>query len=474
MKRTRREFMKDAAIVATAATCAIGGANRRILGANDRIIAGVAGINGRGGSHIGSLQKMEGVEVGYLIDPDSALFAGRTRDIERKGGRAPVCVQDIRKALEDKNLDAISIASCNHWHCLLTIWACQAGKDVYVEKPLSQDLHEGRIAVEISRKYKRVVQYGTGSGSLGDGIAAIAKKGTYGKLLVSRGLCYKSRSSIGSKEITDPPQALDFDIWTGPAPKQAYHANLVHYNWHWFWDFGNGDMGNQGSHQMHAALHAIPGATFPKSVISVGGRLGYEDQGQTANTQIAVFDYGETQLIFETRGLKTDKYYGQGVGNTFHFEEGVVAGGSFYPKNGKEPQPVVRAEPDRVSRGANFDEFVRCMKTRERDLLDWNIETAHYSAGLVHLGNISYRLGRDVEFGGKGKPFGDNAFANETFERMADHLKDNGLKLEETKYRLGRALKFDPANERFIDDDQADAMLKRPARPPFAVPDTVV
>ncbi len=209
-------------------------------------------------------------------------------------------------------------------------------------------------------------------------------------------------------------------------------------------------------------------------VASMGGRFGYEDQGETANTQIAVYDYGDTQLMFEVRGLKTDRYYGQGVGNTFHFEAGVVAGGKFYPNGGKESQSVVRATADRVSRGANFGEFIKCMRTRETELFDWNIETAHYSSALVHLGNISYRLGKEVAFGGKSKPFGDNPAANETFGRMADHLKSNSVKLQDTKYRLGKTLKFDAANERFVDNEQANAMLTRPQRAPFVVPQKVV
>jgi len=470
---TRRRFIRQTAALA-GATFIAGGTQRRVLGANETIRVGVAGIHGRGTGHISSLQKIDGVEVAYLIDPDSSLFAKQVKNIENMGGRKPVCVQDIRTALEDKSLDAISIATCNHWHCLLTIWACQAGKDVYVEKPLSHNVHEGRIAVETGRKYKRVVQYGTGAGSLGDKIAAIAKKGTYGKLLVSRGLCYKGRGSIGFKEPTTPPRELDFDIWNGPAPKHEYHGNLVHYNWHWFWDFGNGDIGNQGAHQIHAALHALGDATFPRSVMSVGGRFGYEDQGQTANSQVCAYDFGETQLIFEVRGLKTDKYYGQGIGNTFHFEQGVVAGNKFYRNGQGDGEPVVGASADRVSRGGNFAEFIRCMRTRERDLLDWNIETAHYSAGLCHLGNISYRLGSEVDFAGRGKPFGDNEPANETFGRMAEHLKDNGLKLEQTRYRLGRVLSFDPAKERFVGDAEADALLTRPQRPPFVVPEKVV
>jgi hypothetical protein len=470
MKRPNRRQFLSQSLVYAGVPLAVGAAARRVLGANERIRVGVAGINGRGGGHISSLLGADGVEIAYLIDPDSRLFKSRTDLIADRSGHAPKCVQDIRRALDDKQLDAVSVATCNHWHCLITIWACQAGKDVYVEKPLSQNVHEGRIAFETARQHKRVVQYGTGSGGLGDSIAALAQKGTYGKLLVSRGLCYKRRGSIGFKEPSDPPAGLDFDIWTGPAPKQPFHANLVHYNWHWFWDFGNGDIGNQGAHQIHAALHAIPGATLPKSVISIGGRFGYEDQGQTANTQIAVFDYGESQLIFEVRGLKTDQYFGQGVGNTFHFEAGVVAGGKFYPKGGDQAEAVAKAEPERMSRGGNFGEFLRCMRERDTENLLWNLETAHYSSALCHLANISYRLGQSVAFGGKRKPFGDNQAAHETFARMQDHLKDNAVKLEDTKYRVGPLLRVDAQAEKFVDAPEADQSLTRPPRPPFAVP----
>lgn len=468
---SRRKFIQTTA--AFASTFAISDTWHRVLGANETIRVGIAGIHGRGASHINAFVGMPGVEIAYLIDPDASLFDGRVKQIIDKGGRPPKCVQDIREALDDKNLDAISIATCNHWHCLMTIWACQAGKDVYVEKPLSHNVHEGRVAVEAARKYNRVVQYGTGQGALGDRIAAIAKKGTYGKLLVSRGLCYKRRDSIGFKEPTNPPSYLDFDLWTGPAPKQAYHENLVHYNWHWFWDFGNGDIGNQGSHQMHAALHAIPGATLPRFVVSVGGRFGYRDQGQTANTQVAMFDFGDTLLIFEVRGLPTKDYYGQAIGNTFHFEEGVVAGDKFYPNNGKDPETIAWTEPERVSKGGNFEEFIKCMRTRDKELFDWDLELAHYSSALCHLANISYRLGEQVQFGSKARPFGPNEPANEAFERMCDHLKDNGITLEGTEYRLGRALQFSAKWERFI-DRQANMLLSRPARPPFAVPEKLI
>ncbi|MFQ5809276.1 MAG: Gfo/Idh/MocA family protein [Armatimonadota bacterium] len=472
-KIRRRDFVK--ASLAAGGAFFISNAQHRVLGANETIRVGVAGIHGRGGSHIGGFQKLENVEVAYLIDPDSSLFDRRIKQIEDMGGRKPKCVQDMREALEDKDLDAISIATCNHWHCLLTIWGCQAGKDVYVEKPLSHNVHEGRIAYETARKHNRVVAYGTGKGSLGDGIAELAKQGTYGRLLVSRGLCYKHRGSIGFKEPETPPAELDYNIWVGPAPMEPFHRNLVHYNWHWFWNFGNGDIGNQGSHQTHAALHAIPGATMPSRVISIGGRLGYKDQAETANTQVAVLQYGSALLIFEVRGLDTDAYYGQKIGNTFHFEEGVVAGGKFYPQGGGDPESVASApEPERRSRSGSFGNFIAAVRERDTELFLWDIETAHYSSAVCHLANISYRLGTEVPFGGKAKPFGGNKAANESFERMSDHLKDNGLKLTETTYRVGRMLEFDPGTEKFIGDDEANALLTRPKRPPFVVPDKVV
>ena len=246
-RHSRRGFLKSS-VAAAGATFAISGTKTsgKVLGANERIRVGVAGINGRGGSHMREFARMENVEVSYLIDPDSRLFDSRIKRVEQSGGNRPTAMQDIRQALEDKNLDAISIAAPNHWHALLTIWACQAGKDVYVEKPASHNVHEGRIALDTARRHGRIVQHGTqqrSSGSRHNEIAAV-HSGKYGKLLVSKGYCCKPRWSIGHKPFKSPPKELAFDLWLGPAPQQPYHENLVHYNWHWFWDTGNGDIGN--------------------------------------------------------------------------------------------------------------------------------------------------------------------------------------------------------------------------------------
>ena len=302
---SRRQFLNRSVAMAGAGF-AIGGTRStgRVVGANDTIRVAIAGLNGRGGSHVDEYVKMPAVIITYLVDPDTRTFDNRIHQIESHGGRAPSTVQDIRRVLDDKNVDVVSIVTPNHWHALMTIWAAQAGKDVYVEKPCSHNIHEGRIAVEVVRRYQRIVQHGTQSRSSREWVlaAAAVQSGKLGKLLVSRALCYKPRGSIGIKPSTTPPAEVDFNIWLGPAPQQAYHANLVHYNWHWFWDFGNGDIGNQGVHQMDIARWLIPGAngqsaTYPRTVLSLGGRFGYRDQGQTANTQISVMDFGDTQLI---------------------------------------------------------------------------------------------------------------------------------------------------------------------------------
>jgi len=429
---------------------------------------------------------MENVELTHLIDIDARTFGRYAKRFQDKQARPPKTVQDVRRALEDKDLDAISIATPNHWHSLMTIWACQAGKDVYVEKPLSHNVHEGRIAVETARKYKRIVQHGTQSrsGDTGLVIQELCKQGVYGKLLVSRALCYKRRPSIGFKEPKEPPSEVDFDIWLGPAPKQPYHENLVHYNWHWFWDFGNGDIGNQGVHEMDKARWGIPGGILPKSVISVGGRLGYTDQGQTANTQIAVLDYGETLLIFEVRGLPSaaeskdmDRYYGDNVGNTYHFEKGVVSGNRFYPIGSQEGQPLPKMESKR--RGDHFGNFIAAMRSRKIEELNADVLEAHLSCVAIHLANVSYRLGEEVDFKPRTKAFGDNKWGYEALERMEEHLVKNELKLEETKLRAGKFLKFDPTTEKFAGNDpeleaKANALLTRKYREPFVVPDKVV
>jgi len=481
-RQTRRAFLKASAAGAAAATFVISGtkASGRVIGANDRIRLGVAGIHGRGGSHIDAFAKMEDVDVTYLIDPDSRLFESRTKMVQDRGGTTPKCVQDIRIALEDKQLDAVSVATCNHWHSLITFWACEAGKDVYVEKPCSHNVFEGRQCVKMARKNGCIVQHGTqsrGSSSWAKQVAAIAS-GKYGKLLVSKAYASKPRWSIGFKDPKDPPPELDFDLWLGPAPKQPYHENIVHYNWHWFWDFGNGEIGNQGVHQMDIARWAIPGGTLPKSVISMGRRWvdaeDFRDQGQTPNLQLTVMDFGGTLLVFEVAGLcgKTGKVSGEKipgrVDNEFYLEAGVIRGGRFYPK-GSDKAESIDVSVDMPPRDV-FSNFIHCMRTRNHRELHADILEAHYSAALCHLGNISYRLGKEVP--GTTAPVGlpDNPQVAESLAALKTQLKDAlDLDWEKTTYQMGIKLDFDAEKEQFVGNDAANKLLTRDYRDPYVV-----
>jgi predicted dehydrogenase len=481
---TRRSFLKGAAAAAAFPLVTVAGtkSSGRVLGANDTIRIAVAGIHGRGKDHIAELLglKDEKLEIVTLIDPDSSLFESRKKTIRDKTGREPTCVQDVRQALEDKNLDAITIATPNHWHSLMTVWACQHGKDVYVEKPLSHEVSEGRRAVEAARKYGRMVQHGTQQRSSAGRAAEIAavQSGKYGKLLVSKGYCCKPRWSIGTKPAGDPPRALDFDLWLGPAQQQPYHANLVHYNWHWFWDFGNGDIGNQGVHEMDVARWAIPGATLPSKVWSLGGRFAYEDQGQVPNTQLAVMEFGDVLLVFEVCGLVKDKDHPNGISNNvkneYYTTEGRIARGQFYAKNGDKGEPLAKVEA-KVAPGGPFGSWLHAMRSRKVEDLNADVEVAHYSAALCHLPNISYRLGEKVPFDKKTGRLGDNREVVQAFENLRQDLKAVGVKLEETEYVLGKVLTLDAKEERFTGEgaDQANALLTRTYRRPFAMPTMV-
>jgi predicted dehydrogenase len=462
----RRTFLQRSLAAAAALSAS---SYARVRGANDSVRVAVAGLNGRGESHVGAFAGIPGVEVAYLVDPDRRTFGPRLRQIEKAGGRKPETVQDVRRALEDRNLAAISIATTNHWHALMTIWACEAGKDVYVEKPCSHNVREGRIAVETARRMKRIVQHGTQSRSSNARarVAAAVRSGKLGKLLVSRGLCYKPRGSIGVKPPAAVPSELDFDLWLGPASRREYHENLVHYNWHWFWDFGNGDIGNQGVHEMDIARWCIPDATLPKSVISLGGRFGYTDQGETPNTQLAVFDFGEPLLVFEVRGLKTGDLRGQKVGNILHLEAGIIAGDRFFPRGQDRPEPLPDVGEVPARKEGIFENFIACVRSRKQEELHADILEGHYSSALCHLANISYRLGTDVPFNPRTRAFGDDTRVHETLGRLEEHLKENGLQLDGMNYRLGRRLVVDAATETIAGDPQAARLLTREYRAPF-------
>jgi predicted dehydrogenase len=467
MIETRRKFITQSSVFAT---FAISGtkSSGKIIGANERVNVAVCGIKGRGASHIGGHGRQKNVAISHLVDPDSRLFEGRKKFVQSKFKNTPKCVQDVRKALDNKEVDVISIATPNHWHSLMSIWACQAGKDVYVEKPLSHNLFEGRKLVEAAKKYKRIVQHGTQNRSLRkwSDLAKEVASGKNGKLEVALGTCHKRRGSIGFKDTKNPPSELDFDVWTGPAEKEDFHDNLVHYNWHWFWNYGNGDIGNQGVHQMDIARWMIPGAVWPKSVICFGGRFGYKDQAETANTQLAIFDYGESLLVFDVRGLSGKS--NMGVSNHVYFDKNAKQKNtaSHGLKGIKDPL----ADRGKVD---IFENFIEAVRNRKEEHLDAHVYEGHVSSGLCHLANVSYRLGEKSSFNKKNKSFGSNKKGYEYIERMQEHLKENGLNLKETDYIVGRNLEFDAKTETIKGDDEANALLSRNYRSPYIVPDKV-
>lgn len=481
MNESRRTFLKKSAAASAAfSSFAIGGtkSSGRVLGANETIRVAVCGINGRGGSHIGAYSGESGkkinTQVAYLVDPDSRLFDSRKGRIKEKSGYEPKCVQDVRDILSDPDLDAVTVATPNHWHSLITIWACEAGKDVYVEKPCSQTVHEGRIAVEAARRNQRIVQHGTQSRSSRSWRRQIAAihSGKFGKLLVSRAYASKPRRSIGFEPAKVPPAELDFNLWLGPGPVNSYHENLVHYDWHWNWDYGNGEIGNQGVHQMDIARWAIPGGELPRRVMSFGGRFGYEDQGETPNTQTAIFDYGESKLVFQTRGLVDDS--DRRVDNDFDLEAGRIVGGKFYPTGSDEGQSLAEFDYDIGPGDGNFENFIAAVRSRKSDDLNADILEGHFSSAMCHLGNIAFRSGADLaSFDEATERLAGDDLVGAEVQGMAEHLRGKGVDPSQSVCRVGRWLDVDAERETITGNAVAAALAVRPNREGFEIPDSL-
>jgi len=472
-RMNRRKFVKQSLAMA-GASFVVSHAGHRVLGANEIIHMGIGGCGGRGGGHLGSYLGAKETDVMYCVDVDMKRAESAAAKAGKRQGKTPLAVQDIRRALDDKNLNGISCASCNHWHTLMTIWTVQAGKDMYVEKPATHNVHEGRICTDIIAKSKQIVQTGTQrrSESRWAKMLEITKSGKLGKLLVSHGIASKPRGGIGFKKIEKPPANLDWNLWVGPAPMQPYHGNLVHYNWHWFWDFGNGEIGNQGVHQTDCARWAIAGATHPTYVMSVGGRIKWNDQGETPNVQLTDYRYGDTMLFLENCNLVTGK--SRRVDNDFVYEKGtVVSGSKFKPAEGsgvdKLPDVDVKLGPG----NGPFGNFIAAMRSRKKEDLNAPFDEGHYSAAICHLGAVSWRLGQEKTWSQVKDPF-DHDYANEQLARVKKQLtEEQGLDLSKCKMRVGLPLKFDPETEKFIDAPAAaNRMLTRPPRKPFDVPET--
>lgn len=419
----RRDFLKSSA--AALAASSIAGAAK--AGPNDVVRIGVIGARGRGMEHLDQFWNLPNSEVVAICDIDPMVLGIQGARHKSKTKKDAKLFKDMRELFDDKEIDAVSIATPNHWHTLAAMWAMQAGKDVYVEKPCSHNVSEGRKLVECARKEKKICQHGTQARSSAACQAAVQfiKEGGIGKVHTARGLCYKWRPSIGTFPDSTPPKGVDYSMWLGPAPERPYNQNRFHYNWHWHWDYGNGDIGNQGVHQMDVARWGLGKDTLPTKVASTGGRYGYEDQGETPNTQVSTFDYGDCLLTFEVRGLPTNDELGVKVGNIFYGSEGYLVMPGYgewtvfrgaNDKKGETADSYMKTHPQ--ERAANpFANFLAAVQARDSAILNAEVLEGHLSSSLGHLANIAYRLGRTLEFDPKTETFGSDEEANRYLTR---------------------------------------------------------
>jgi predicted dehydrogenase len=477
-KVSRRSFL-EASVTGGAGVAALSGISfftqaRKVRGANDRVRIGVVGIRGQGFTHIEGYSAVPNTEVAAICDVDETVIGQRLADMDKRNLPKPKVYVDYRKLLEDKSLDAVSIATPNHWHSLMGIWGCQAGKDVYVEKPCSHTWWEGHQLVRAARQYDRIVMHGTQGRSAEGYLEGVRKlrEGVIGEVYLARGLCFKWRNSIGKAPVEPVPAGVHYDLWTGPAPMKPFTRNRFHYNWHWIWDTGNGDLGNQGVHEVDLARWGL-GVKLPNKVSALGGHFMFDDDQETPNTLNCAFEFrlpdGKKRLLeFEVRHWISNTEaeigmpgFGAGAaalpqaagaaalpqgagaaypsfnqikamcGNLFYGSKGYMAMTgyeSFRTWLGEEQEPG----PSATRGGDRWANFIQCVRTRRKEELLAPIEEGHLSATLVHLANVSYRL--------------------------------------------GRTLNFDPETEQVIADEEANRLLRgddRGYREPFIVPEKV-
>jgi predicted dehydrogenase len=429
-KITRRKFIRK-----TAGTAAVLSIPTIIpasaFGSNDKVQVAVLGVHGRGQSHIKGFQSLDNAQVVYLCDPDKIVLDERSGEFEKTYGKKVQLEQDMRKIFDNKKIDAVSIATPNHWHALAAIWAMKAGKDVYVEKPGSHNIFEGRMLIEAQKKYKRVFQHGVqlrSSTAIQEAIKHL-RDGVIGDVYMARGLVFKWRPDIGDKGTEPVPAGLDYDLWTGPAEMRPFSRNYVHYNWHWHWNYGNGDVGNQGIHETDLCMWGLDVA-LPEKITSMGGKFLWNDSKETPEVLTSNYHYpSQKKMIeFEVRPWNTNLEDGSGIGNIFYGSEGymVVEGYNKYSTflgRDRKPGPTGKAGGD------HYKNFIDAVLAKDPSKCNGPVETAHLSSGLAHLGNIAYRV--------------------------------------------GRVLDFDPKGERFINDSEADQLLTRTYREPFVVPTQV-
>jgi predicted dehydrogenase len=472
---TRRQFLEDSIIAAAAAASAsislpASAAQERAVSANDKITVAIIGCGIRGKQHASALAGLSDCEIAYVCDPDHERAAKLAADLAAKKGFQPKAVQDLRVILDDKSINAVFVAAPNHWHALAAIWAMQAGKDVYVEKPVSHNITEGRRIVQTARKLGRICQGGTqnrSNAALAEAIKYI-HEGKLGEVNLARSIVYGGRSSIGGPGKYEIPASVDYNLFAGPAPMSPLTRPTFHYDWHWFWETGNGELGNNNIHSTDICRWGLGVTGLGRAVISYGGRLGYTDAGETPNTQVVIHDFGDKTLVTETRGLKTDAFNPNFKGGwVFYGTQGIISGTSLFDLDGK----LVRTFEGKTQ--DHFANFLKAVRSRNVSELNAEILEGHQSTALCHVGNISYRLGRPSSPDEIKKELGSLKVHDkvmETFERTRKHLADNNVDLEKSKLTLGPLLRLDSDKEKFLDNRMADALLTREYRKPFIVP----
>ncbi len=484
---TRRRFLEvglsTSAVLAAAPRVVAQASRARIRGANQDLRLAVIGIGGKGTDHIKRFSQIPGVRIVAVCDADRDHAAAGV-EYFKKHNQEVKSYTDLRRIMDDPEIDAITTATPNHWHSLVGIWACQAGKDAFVEKPVSHNIWEGRKLVEAARKYDRIVACGTHGRSC-TGLRAAMQyihEGNLGKVTLARGFCYKRRESIGKVDGPQPiPAGVDYDLWSGPAPLEPLMRKRLHYDWHWVWPTGNGDIGNQGIHEMDQCRWALGEKGLAPRVLGIGGRFGYDDDATTPNTQIAFFDYQPAPLIFEVRGLPRatgqdamDNYRGTRVGIVIECEGGYFAGGTgggwVYDKDGKRVKQF-----DGDGGGGHFANFIKAVRSRKREDLNAEIEDGHLSSALCHMGNISYRLGNRCK-AEEVQEHLKQPVVEDAYQRLLAHLEANQVTLARAQVVLGPPLSMDAEHERFDDaawSVEANAMASSVYRPPFVVPENV-
>lgn len=472
----------------------------RVLGANGDIRLGVVGIGSRvkiggmGRNEIRSFRRIPGVRIVAICDVDRANLLPEAEEFKKRN-ESVATYSDIRHLFDDKQVDGVIITTPNHWHALATIWACQAGKDVYVQKPASHNIFEGRQMVEAARKYQRIVQCPTGSRSPNGHAAALdyVRSGKLGKVLAVRHVHFSARCSIGkSGGAQDLPQSVDYNLWSGPAAMLPLARRNLHYDWHWQWPYGDGELGNWGIHHLDGCRMFVGGG-LPRHVMSIGGRFGYDDDGQTPNTLIVYYDCGPATIVSEFRGLPRDKsFLGNGVEGRDSWGPGAMDAHS-----GMSIGKIIQCEQgyvsSTVSRHAAFDpghreimafepgtpplneNFIAAMRSRRVEDLVADVLEGHLSTTLVHLGNISYRLGKAMSGGEVRERILGNRELSEAYERFDAHLSANGIDLKRRPVTLGPMLTFDAATERFVGEfgGEANRLVSPEYRHPFIVPEKI-